>query len=72
MGRGARQAGPWGTALHRAVDKGHLEVTRLLLDAPGASDALRTLDEDGRTPLALAVARGFSDVAVLLESVDDT
>ena len=47
-------------------------MTRLLLDAPGASDALRTLDEDGRTPLALAVARGFSDVAVLLESVDDT
>ena len=57
------------TALHAAAEKGHLEVSKTLLES-GAD--LKSQDKDGRTPLHKACERGCLAVgAMLLEAKAD-
>lgn len=51
------------SALHRAAERGHLEMARMLLDH-GASPSL---DAEGHTPRSLAEARGETSVVALLD-----
>ena len=69
LARGAKQVRPGETytAMHRATDRYHVEVVKLLLAAPGASDALKTKD-GGNTPLKLAVDRGHTEIEALLRA----
>jgi ankyrin repeat protein len=52
------------TPLHHAVQRGHLEVARLLCDA-GANKDLADV-ENGSTPLYIAAEHGHVDMARLL------
>jgi hypothetical protein len=54
---------PWSTPLHWAAQSGSTAVVRLLL-ARGAARQVR--DQDGKTPLDLAAARGHEGVVALL------
>ena len=69
LARGAKQVRPGetGTAMHWAVRSNHIEVVKLLLAAPGASDALKT-KHDGSTPLKDAIDFGFAEIVVLLRA----
>jgi ankyrin repeat protein len=61
LARGARQElqnKNGHTALHLAAYKGHAGVVELLCAAPGAAAALALRDQDGSTPLILAVSEG--------------
>ncbi len=60
--------GPYNgyTALHDSVWHGHIEVTRLLLDA-GVRRDLR--GQDGNTPADLARALGYSEIEALIRGV---
>ena len=55
-------------AMHLAVDHNHIEVVKLLLAAPGASDAFKTKDEDGDLPLKSAIDRGHAEMVALLRA----
>ena len=78
LASGAKQVRPGetGTAMHWAVSSNHIEVVKLLLAAPGASDALKT-KTGSRTPLKHAIDRGHAVIEALLraagapESVSD-
>ena len=78
LARGAKQVRPGktDTAMHLAAYHNHIEVVKLLLAAPGASDALKT-KHGGCTPLKLAIDRGYAELVALLraagapESVSD-
>ena len=69
LARGAKQVRPGETetAIYWAVREDHIEVVKLLLAAPGASDALRT-NVGGSTPLKSAVNRGHAEIAMLLRA----
>ena len=69
LARGAKQVRPGTTftAMDRAVMNNHIEVVKLLLAAPGASDALKT-KHDGSTPLKDAIDFGFAEIVVLLRA----
>ena len=56
------------TAMRRAVISNRIEVVKLLLAAPGASDALKTKNYNGRTPLKLAIDRGHAEMVALLRA----
>ena len=56
------------TAMHRAVINDHVEVVKLLLAAPGASDVLKTKDYANRTPLKVAIDRGHVEIETLLRA----
>ena len=60
LARGARQElqPGLGTALHLAILSNHVAIVKLLSAAPGFAAALALRDEDGRTPLALAIHIG--------------
>ena len=72
LARGAKQVRPGqtSTAIHRAAYHNHIEVVKLLLAAPGASDALKTKDYDGNTPLKLA--KGRAEIKALLRAASAT
>ncbi|XP_026865749.2 B-cell scaffold protein with ankyrin repeats [Electrophorus electricus] len=55
------------TLLHFAAEHGLRDLASVLLQCPGAPQALRTADRLGHTPLALAHARGHSHLHVLLQ-----
>ena len=67
LARGAKQVRPGQTytAMNLAVSSDYIEVVKLLLAAPGASDALKTT-HDGRTPLKWAIIRGHAEIVALL------
>ena len=69
LARGAKQVRPGVTftAMHMAVHYNHIEVVKLLLAAPGASDALNT-KSDGRTPLMWATHEGHAEIEALLRA----
>ena len=56
------------TALHCAVDHNQADVLKLLCAAPGAAAALALRNEDGRTPLAIAVHHGHDAFAAVLRA----
>ena len=66
---GAKQVQPGNTdtAMHWAVDGNRIEVVKLLLAAPGASDALKT-KHGGSTPLKLAIVDGRAEMVALLRA----
>jgi ankyrin repeat protein len=74
LARGARQelqSNSGDTALHRAAKEGHVGVVEQLCAAPGAAAAVALRNEDGDTPLALAVSDGGGSerlVAALLSA----
>ena len=53
--------------MHRAVYHNRIEDVKLLLAAPGASDALET-KHDGSTPLMWAIDRGNAKIVALLRA----
>ena len=57
------------TALHDAIWHGHIETARVLVDA-GARLDLTALD--GRTPLQMARALGYSEIVAILEQAVTT
>ena len=67
LARGAKQVRPGttDTAMHAAGN--HIEIVKLLLAAPGASDALKTKHE-GRTPLQRAIYYGRAEMVALLRA----
>ena len=67
--RGATQMRPGSnfTAMIWAVSRNHIEVVKLLLAAPGASDALKTT-QYGSTPLKRAIDRGHAKIKALLRA----
>ena len=69
LARGAKQVRPGMTftALNRAVISNHIEVLKLLLAAPGASDALKTKSYDS-TPLKWAIDLGRAEIVALLRA----
>ena len=69
LARGAKQVRPGKnlTAMFWAVDGNHIDVVKLLLAAPGASDAFKT-NVGGSTPLKSAVNRGHAEIAMLLRA----
>ena len=69
LARDAKQVRPGETysAMYMAVSHHHIEVVKLLLVAPGASDALKTKQE-GRTPLKHAIDRGHAEIVALLRA----
>ena len=69
LARGAKQVRPGETetTLYLAVIRNHIEVVKLLLAAPGASDALKT-KHGGRTPLMWAVHDGRAEIVALLRA----
>ena len=69
LARGAKQVRPGETetTLYLAVIRNHIEVVKLLLAAPGASDALKT-KHGGRTPLMWAVHDGRAEIEALLRA----
>ena len=70
LARGAKQVlqpGETYTAMYGAVINNHIEVVKLLLAAPGASDALKT-KHGGRTPLMWAVHDGRAEIEALLRA----
>ena len=46
----------------------HIEVIKLLLAAPGASDALKAKDYANRTPLKRAIDGGHAEMVALLRA----
>ena len=50
-----------------AVSRNHIEVVKLLLAAPGASDALQT-ECGGTTPLKWAIDSGHEEIEALLRA----
>ena len=69
LARGAKQVQPGktDTAMYMAVSHNYIEVIKLLLASPGASDALKT-KHGGRTPLKIAIERGHADIEALLRA----
>ena len=69
LARGAKQVRPGQTytAMFLAVSSDYIEVVKLLLAAPGASDALKT-KHGGRTPLKVAIDRGRAEIVALLRA----
>ena len=69
LARGAKQVRPGQTytAMYLAVSSDYIEVVKLLLAAPGASDALKT-KHGGRTPLKWAIIRGHAEIVALLRA----
>ena len=49
------------------MSSNHIEVVKLLLAAPGASDALKT-ETVGRTPLKRAIDYGHAKIEALLRA----
>ena len=70
LASGAEQVRPGGTetVMLRAVSLGRIEVVKLLLAAPGASDALRTTNRHGIRPLRWAINRGGAEMVALLRA----
>ena len=70
LARGAKQVRPGQnyTAMFWAANNNRIEVVKLLLAAPGASDALKTKDYLGRTPLRVAIDRGHAEILALLRT----
>ena len=69
--RGARldpQDGRGWTALHCAVDGDHVVVLEALCYAQGAAAALALQNNDGQTPLALAIAEGHAACETVLRA----
>ena len=66
LARGAKQV-RLGTAMYWAVRYNRVEVVKLLLAAPGASDALKK-KHGGRTPLKAAIDEGRADIEALLRA----
>jgi ankyrin repeat protein len=56
--------GYWNTVLHEAVMKGSLPIAEALLEA--GADPNRT-DHEGKTPLAIAQEKGFTELVALLQ-----
>ena len=50
----------------------HIEVIKLLLAAPGASDALKTKGTWGVTPLSWAIDHGRAEMVALLRAAGAT
>ena len=69
LARGAKQVRPGQTytAMYAAMIHNHIEVVKLMLAAPGASDALKT-KHDGSTPLKLAIDNGDAEIVALLRA----
>ena len=69
LARGAKQMRPGVTytAIFWAVIRNKFEVVKLLLAAPGASDALKT-KYIGRTPLKSAIDHGRAEIMALLRA----
>ena len=70
LARGAKQQvrpGTTDTAMHMAVADNRIEVVKLLLAAPGASDALKTKGY-GSTPLKRAIDGGHAEIVTLLRA----
>ena len=71
LARSGKQVRPGETetAMHLAVSSNHIEVVKFLLAAPGASNALKTKDGYGRTPLKRAIDHGRAEI-VALRAID--
>ena len=54
--------------MHIAADRNYIEIVKLLLAAPGTSDALKTKDYTNRTPLKRAIERGHAEIVALLRA----
>ena len=69
LARGAKQVRPGvtDTAMFWAAERNHIEVVKLLLAAPGASDAFKT-EYEGRTPLKKAIDYGRAEIVALLRA----
>ena len=69
LARGAKQVHPGSTdtAMHMAVYRNRIEVAKLLLAAPGSSDA-RKKKHEGRTPLKRAIYYGHVEIEALLRA----
>ncbi len=70
LARGARQElqPALGSALHLAVQGNQASIVALLSAASGFAAALVLQDGDGRTPLALAIYRGFAGCEAALRA----
>ena len=68
LARGAKQVrlGQIFTAMLSAVIGNHIEVVKLLLAAPGASDSLKKKDTWSGTPLTWAINYGLAEIEALL------
>ena len=55
----------WGTALQQAVEEGHTEVVKILINHGAKVDVIDDLR--GQTLLELATERGFNEIAELLK-----
>ena len=53
--------------MHAAVNGNHIEIVKLLLAAPGSSDALKT-KHFGSTPLKYAIELGLAEMVALLRA----
>ena len=69
LARGAKQVRPGktDTAMFWAAERNHIEIVKLLLAAPGASDALKT-KHYGYTPLRYAIDHGHAKIVTLLRA----
>ena len=69
LARSAKQVRPGvtETAMYWAVYYNRIEVVKLLLAAPGASDALKT-KHGSRTPLKVAIDEGHAEIVALLRA----
>ena len=56
--------GYYGTVLHEAAEKGSLQIVEALLEA--GADPNR-IDHEGKTPLAIAQEKGFTEIVALLQ-----
>ena len=67
--RGAKQVlpGQTYTPMYWAVSRNRIEIVKLLLAAPDASDALNT-KSNGDTPLKRAIDRGHVELEALLRA----
>ena len=52
--------------MHTAASRGHLDCVNCLIEAKAELDAPTTLSAGGNTPLHLAIARNYTNVAMVL------
>ncbi|XP_030642519.1 A-kinase anchor protein 13 [Chanos chanos] len=70
FGFGVVEPGPHETLLHFAARRGLRKVALFLLQQPGAREALKLPNKQGRTPASIAQKRGHTQLHKLLTEVE--